>query len=67
MNKHKGECSGNTIFLCMKMEKWDMLKQFQEWGEEVKGEWLRGWIQLWFIVRTFLNVTLNTKMYGNKK
>jgi hypothetical protein len=32
------------------MEKWDLLKLFQEWGKrENKGEWWRGWIQLWYI------------------
>jgi hypothetical protein len=29
----KGECSGTIMYSCMKMEKWDMLKLFQEWEE----------------------------------
>jgi hypothetical protein len=28
-------------------------------GAGVKGEWWRGWIQLWYIGRTFVNI----KMY----
>jgi hypothetical protein len=28
------ECGGNLIYSCMNMEKWDMLKLFQEWGEK---------------------------------
>jgi hypothetical protein len=32
----EGEYGGNTVYTCMKMEKWDLLKLFQEWG--VKGE-----------------------------
>jgi hypothetical protein len=27
-------------------------------GEEDKGEWWREWIQLWYIVRTFVNATM---------
>jgi hypothetical protein len=42
----EGECNGNIMYWCMKMEKRDMLKLFQEWGREDKGEWWRGWIQL---------------------
>jgi hypothetical protein len=36
----KGECSGIIMHSCMKMEKWDLLKVFQEWGEEDKEEWM---------------------------
>jgi hypothetical protein len=32
----------------MKMEKWDLLKLLQEWGEGDKGEWWRGWIHYIF-------------------
>jgi hypothetical protein len=35
-------------------------------GERDKGEWWRGWIQLWCIVRTFVNVTIYSQ-YNNKK
>jgi hypothetical protein len=27
-------------------------KLFQEWGNRDKAEWWRGWIQLWYIIRT---------------
>jgi hypothetical protein len=27
-------------------------------GVEIKGQWWNGWIQLWYIVRTFVNVTM---------
>jgi hypothetical protein len=27
------ECSGNIMYSCMKMEKREMLKIFQQWGE----------------------------------
>jgi hypothetical protein len=47
----------NIMYSFMKMEKWDMLKLFQEWKEgEDKTDWWRGWILLWYIVRTFINV-----------
>jgi hypothetical protein len=44
----------------MKMEKWDLLKLFQECGEggQIKENGSRMWIQLWYIVRTFINVTI---------
>jgi hypothetical protein len=42
----------------MKMEKWDffdtVLRTVRRWD---KGEWWRGWIQLRYIVSTFVNVT----------
>jgi hypothetical protein len=50
--------------------KWDLLKVFQEWGREDKGEWWKGWTQLWYIVRTFANATIypsttiKSKEYG---
>jgi hypothetical protein len=31
----EGEYSGNITYSCMKMEKWDLLKLFQEWEEGV--------------------------------
>jgi hypothetical protein len=37
--------------------------------EEDKGEWWRGWIQVWdicYIVRTFLNATMYPQ-HNNKK
>jgi hypothetical protein len=27
----EAECSGNIMYSCMKIEKWDILKLFQEW------------------------------------
>jgi hypothetical protein len=30
-----------------------------------KGEWWRGWIQLWYILRTFVNVTLHLQYNNN--
>jgi hypothetical protein len=41
------------MYSFMKMKKRNKLKLFQEWGN--KGEWWRGWIQLWYTVRTFVN------------
>jgi hypothetical protein len=32
-----------------------------------KGEWWRGWIQLLYIVRTFVNVTLYPQYNNNRK
>jgi hypothetical protein len=29
----EAEYSGNIMYSCMKMEKWGMLKLFQEWGK----------------------------------
>jgi hypothetical protein len=29
----KGECEANIMYSCMKIEKWDLLKLFQEWGK----------------------------------
>jgi hypothetical protein len=29
----KDECSRNTMYSCIKMEKWDFLRPFQEWEE----------------------------------
>jgi hypothetical protein len=29
----EGECSGNIMQSCIKLERKDMLKLFQEWGE----------------------------------
>jgi hypothetical protein len=33
------------------------------WGD--KGEWWRGWIQLWYILRTFVNVTMYPQHNNN--
>jgi hypothetical protein len=30
----EAECSGNIMYSCMKMEKWDLLKPFWEWEKE---------------------------------
>jgi hypothetical protein len=37
-NVKEGECSGNTTYSCMQMEKRDLLKLFQEWRKGDKGE-----------------------------
>jgi hypothetical protein len=34
----ENECSGNILYLSVTMEKLELLKLFQEWGEEDKGE-----------------------------
>jgi hypothetical protein len=34
----EGECGGIIVYSSMKMEKWDLLKLFQEWGEEGTNE-----------------------------
>jgi hypothetical protein len=42
MNWHRcrkgvgGEYGGNTMYSCMQMEKWGLLKLFQEWGRGLK-------------------------------
>jgi hypothetical protein len=41
-NLREDECSGNSMYSCMKMEKWDLLKLFHERGVEDKGERWRG-------------------------
>jgi hypothetical protein len=47
--------------------KWELLKLFQEWGGEgEKGEQWRGFIQLWYILRTFINVTMYPQYNNNK-
>jgi hypothetical protein len=35
-------------------------------GED-KGEWWKGWIQLWYIIRTFVNVTMYSQYNNNKR
>jgi hypothetical protein len=32
----EGECGVNTVYTCMKMEKWYLLRLFQEWGRGMK-------------------------------
>jgi hypothetical protein len=32
----EAECSGNITYSCIKMEKWDLLKLFQEWRNRIK-------------------------------
>jgi hypothetical protein len=53
----------------VKMEKWDLLKLFQDWENGDKGEWWRRSVQIWYIVRTFVNVTLFSEQeyYDNLK
>jgi hypothetical protein len=34
-------------------------------GKSERREWWRGWIQLWYIARTFVNVTLYPKYNNN--
>jgi hypothetical protein len=63
----EGKYGENILYSCKKMEKWDLLKLLQECGEGGKGEWWRGWIQLWHIVRTFVNVTMHSQYNHNKK
>jgi hypothetical protein len=52
----EAKCSGNIMYTCIKMEKWSLLKLFQEWGRKDKEEWWRDWTQLWYIVGTFVNI-----------
>jgi hypothetical protein len=35
-------------------------------GED-KGEWQRGWIQLWYIIRTLVNATMYSQYNDIKK
>jgi hypothetical protein len=38
-------------------------------GEGNKGEWWRGWIQVWYIwyvARTFINATIYSMKHNNK-
>jgi hypothetical protein len=35
-------------------------------GQKDKREWCRGWIQLWYIVRTFVNSTTYPQYNNNK-
>jgi hypothetical protein len=34
-------------------------------GEEHKGDWWKGWIQLWYIIKTFVNVTMYPQYNNN--
>jgi hypothetical protein len=43
----EGKSGGDIMYSCMKMEKWDQLKLFQDWGEGDKGEWWRRWILIY--------------------
>jgi hypothetical protein len=51
----EAECSGNIMYSCMKMEKWDV-ETIPGMGGG--GEGWKVWIQQWYIVRTFVNVTM---------
>jgi hypothetical protein len=45
------------------MEKWDLMNLFQKWRiQENDGG---GWIQLWYIVRAFVNVTIYPQYNNN--
>jgi hypothetical protein len=47
------------MYSCMKngkMRPVDTIPGMWEGGN--KGEWWRGWIQLWYVVTTFVNVTI---------
>jgi hypothetical protein len=70
----EGEYGANTVYTCMWIEKGNLLKCSQEWGRGHKGEWWRGWIQLWYIwyiVRTLVNVAVypqdNKKIFKKEK
>jgi hypothetical protein len=52
------------VLMC-EMEKRDLLKLFQEWGRRNKGERQCGWIQLWFSIRTFVNITMCPQYNNN--
>jgi hypothetical protein len=59
--KTDGEYGANTVYTCMSMEKWFLLKLFQAWGREDKEEWWQWWILIWYswcIVRIFVNPTM---------
>jgi hypothetical protein len=49
---------------CVKMEKWNYCRTG---GKGDKWEWWREWIQLWYIVRTLLNVTVYPQYNNNNK
>jgi hypothetical protein len=49
----EAEYGGNVTYSCMKMQKWDLLTLFQEWGKEIKEN-----VQQLYSVRTFVNVPL---------
>jgi hypothetical protein len=51
--------------LLYEIVKWVILKLFQKRGREDKGERWRGWIQLWYIVRMFLNGTMYLQYNNN--
>jgi hypothetical protein len=35
---YEDEYGTNTVYTCMQMEKWDLLKLFQEWEGEIKND-----------------------------
>jgi hypothetical protein len=51
-----GEYGRNIMYSCMKMEKWDLLKLLQEWGEGIKND--GGGEFNYNIVRTFISATM---------
>jgi hypothetical protein len=51
------------------MEKWVLLKLSRNGGRRDKGEWWRGWIQIWYIwyiLRAFVNATMYPQ-HSNKR
>jgi hypothetical protein len=54
--KHKKEVQKTAFMYCV-----HMYINGNLWGGKDKGEWWRGWIQvwyIWYIVRTFVNATM---------
>jgi hypothetical protein len=55
------------MYSCIKKEKWHLLKTvLRKGGKGDKEEWWREWNQLWYIVRTLVNVTMYPQ-YNRKK
>jgi hypothetical protein len=50
----------------VKWKKWDLLNYFRNEGRGDKGEWWRGWTQIWYSVRTLVNVTMCPQYNSNK-
>jgi hypothetical protein len=50
------ECDRNIMYSYMKMEKYDLLKLFKEWGGRIKEN--VGGVNLRYSVSTFANVTM---------
>jgi hypothetical protein len=54
--------------LCIHVWKWknETCWNHSKKGGRDKGEWWRGWIQVWYIVETFVNVTIQAQHNNNK-